>query len=456
MSGKPAIKKKVTPYMDTDEVFLHSLQKMAFTFFTKEGDPKSGLVSDSTQPTSPCSISAVGFALSCYPVAIERGFIKRADALALTLAALRFFHNADQTGAIDGVGYKGFFYHFLDMKTGRRAWGSELSTIDTTLLLAGMLVASQYFNGNNAKEREVRERTQAIYARIDWRWAQNGGQAVVLSWTPEVGFNKHRWLGYNEAMLMYVLALAAPIFSIGADAYTAWTSTFCWKRLYGHDVLYARPLFIHQFSHIWLDLRGIQDSIMLAKKTDYFENSRQATRMQQQYAIRNPRKFESYQDNCWGFTASNGPGNHVINIKGCKRKFYGYIARGVPFGPDDGTISPWVAIASLPFAPEIVIPTAWHLKKLIGFHANGMGFLTSFNPTYPGDDKAIGWFSPWHYALNQGSVMLMIENYRTGLIWQLMRESAPIKLGLQRCGFDGGWLSVATDSETQDSKPCHE
>jgi len=456
MAGRTATKKKAILRKDPDDVLLHSLQKMAFAFFVKQIDPKTGLVLDSTQPDTPSSISAVGFALSCYPAAVERGLIKRAEALSHTLAALRFFDNADQTGAVDGVGYKGFFYHFLDMDTGRRAWRSELSTIDTTLLLAGMLVASQYFNGDNAKEREVRERTQAIYARIDWRWAQNGQQALVLGWKPETGFNNHHWLGYNEAMLLYVLALAAPEFSIGADAYSAWTSTFRWRRLYDHDVLYARPLFIHQFSHIWLDLRGIQDSFMAAKKSDYFENSRQATYIQQQYAIRNPRKFESYNDYCWGFTASNGPGDLITRIRGRKRQFYGYVARGVPFGPDDGTISPWAAIASLPFAPDIVIPTARHLKKLVGLHPNGMGLYGAFNPTYPGDKKSAGWISPWHYALNQGSIVLMIENYRSGLIWRLMRNCAPIKLGLRRCGFGGGWLSAAADNDKKNNKPKHD
>lgn len=449
MTSKTVKKKKTPPRKDPDDVLLRSLQKMAFTFFVKQVDPKTGLVFDSTQPDSPSSISAVGFALSCYPAAIECGLIKRADALSRTLAALRFFYDADQTGAIDGVGYKGFFYHFLHADTGRRAWQSELSPIDTTLLLAGMLVAAQYFNADNPKEREVRERTQAIYARVDWRWAQNGQHALVLSWKPETGFSKYRWLGYNEAMLLYVLALAAPKFSIGAEAYSAWTSTFRWRRLYSHDILYAGPLFIHQFSHIWLDLRGIQDSFMADKNSDYFENSRRATYIQQQYAIRNPREFEGYHEHCWGFTASNGPGNLVTRIKSRKRRFYGYAARGAPFGPDDGTISPWAAIASLPFAPDIVIPTARHLKKLIGLHPNGMGFYGSFNPTYPGDKKTSGWVSPWHYALNQGPIVLMIENYRSGLIWRLMRECAPITLGLRRCGFRGGWLSAATDNDAK-------
>jgi hypothetical protein len=428
------------PGNQADDELVQALQTMAFSFFTCKTNLQNGLVHDSTEPGTPCSISAVGFGLSCLPVAIERGLIKRADALAHTLAALQFFYGADQSGKVDGVGYKGFFYHFLDMHTGRRAWQSELSTIDTTFLLAGMLVAAQYFNGNDAIEREICRLTNAIYARIDWRWAQNDHKALALSWKPESGFNKHYWLGYNEAMLIYVLALAAPVFSLNVDAYRAWTSTFRWKRIYGHDVLYARPLFIHQYSHIWLDLRGIQDGIMTKRHSDYFKNSRKATYIQQQYAISNPRQLKAYNEFCWGFTASNGPGKKILKIDGREYKFFGYIARGVPFGPDDGTISPWTVIAALPFAPEIVIPTVRYLKKLLGYHPNGMGFLTSFNPSYPGDRTEIGWVSPWHYAINQGAVVLMIENYRTGLIWSLMRDCAAIRLGLRRCGFEGGWL----------------
>lgn len=434
--------KHITRRSNTDDAVLQDLQKRAFRYFARHIDAKTGLVLDSTQPGAPASIAAVGFALSCYPVAVERGFIRRSVAIAHTLAALRFFEEADQSGAANGVGYKGFFYHFLDVQSGTRAWKSELSTIDTTLLLAGMLLAAQYFNSDSASEREVRERTQSIYARIDWRWAQNGQAAVALGWKPESGFITYRWVGYNEAMLLYVLALAAPDFAIDSAAYSAWTSGFRWRKLYGHDVLYAGPLFIHQFSHIWIDLRGIQDTFMKAKKTDYFENSRVATLIQREYANRNPRQFLEYAHNCWGFTASDGPGNGTRKYRGRKHRFYGYMARGAPFGPDDGTLSPWAAIASLPFAPDIVLEVIRHMENRIGHSPAGFGFCSSFNPSYPGGDDEFGWTAPWHYALNQGPIVLMIENYRTGLIWRLMRECAPVKAGLLRAGFGSGWLDA--------------
>lgn len=426
----------------SDDAVLQDLQKKAFLYFARHVDPKTGLVLDSTQPNAPASIAAVGFALSCYPVAVERGLLTRSVARAHTLAALRFFDAADQSGAADGVGYRGFFYHFLDMSSGSRAWKCELSTIDTTLLLAGMLVAAQYFDRDSAAERELRERVQSIYAGVDWRWAQDRAHAITLGWKPESGFLPYRWVGYNEALLLYVLALAAPEFPVAPEAYSAWTSGFRWRRLYGHDVLYAGPLFIHQFSHIWIDLRGIQDSFMAAKKTDYFENSRVATQIQREYAIRNPRKFLEYAHNCWGLTASDGPGNGTGMYRGRQHRFYGYLARGAPFGPDDGTLSPWAAIAALPFAPDLVVEVIRHMENLVGHSPSGFGFYSSFNPSYPGSDKARGWTSPWHYALNQGPIVLMIENYRTGLIWRLMRESAPIREGLLRAGFGSGWLGA--------------
>ncbi|HLI19188.1 MAG TPA: glucoamylase family protein [Rhodanobacteraceae bacterium] len=451
MAARPHIEGRITA---DDDAMLDDLQRKAFRFFERHTDPKTGLVLDSTQPGQPASIAAVGFALSCYPIAVERGWMPRTKALAWTLATLRFFDNADQSGAKDGVGYKGFFYHFLKPDTGTRAWNCELSTIDTTLLLAGMLSAAQFFSGDAAGEREVRERTQSIYARVDWRWAQNGGDAIAQGWTPEQGFNPYRWLGYNEAMILYVLALGAPEFPVTPEAYHAWTSTFRWRRLYGHEVLYAGPLFIHQFSHIWLDLRGLQDAFMKMRKTDYFENSRIATHIHRQYAIRNPHKFVGYEKNCWGFTASDGPADGVARFRGRKHKFYDYIARGAPFGPDDGTISPWAAIASLPFAPEIVLDEIRHLESLIGHSPAGYGFHASFNLSWSEESsngvvcnmvdgkKVCAWVSPWHFALNQGPIVLMIENYRSRMVWNLMRECAPLKLGLQRAGFSGEWLGA--------------
>ena len=158
-------------------------------------------------------------------------------------------------------------------------------------------------------------------------------------------------------MLLYVLGLGSPAHPLPESCYTAWTSTYRWEHCYGYEYLYAGPLFTHQLSHIWIDFRGIQDAFMRAKGIDYFENSRRATYVQQQYAMDNPLKFAGYGRNCWGITASDGPGPDTIKVSGIERQFFGYLGRGVPYGPDDGTIAPWAAVASLPFAPEIVLPT---------------------------------------------------------------------------------------------------
>ncbi|MEO6950787.1 MAG: glucoamylase family protein [Polyangia bacterium] len=426
--------------IDPDDELLNELQRHSFSYFPAFVRPDNGLVLDSSQPSSPVSIAAVGFALTSYPVAVERGFMKRSVALAHTLRALRFFAAADQTGAVDGVGFKGFFYHFLDPASGRRAWKSELSTIDTAILVNGMLLAAQYFSGSSGTEREVRVLAETVYARVDWRWAQNGGAAIALGWSPEKGFFKQSWRGYNEALLLYVLALGAPEYFVGPDAYAAWTSTFAWRRLYGHEVLYAGPLFIHQFSHVWIDLRGIADAFMATRNADYFENSRRATYVQQQYAIRNPRGFAGYDEHGWGLTATNGPDLGKVKVHGRSHRTFGYRARGAPFGPDDGTLAPWAQIASLPFAPELVLPAIRVLRERDGSGRARYGCHASYNPSMRSGANESMWTSPWHYAINQGPIVVMIENHRTGLVWRLMRDCEPMRSGLLRAGFGGGWL----------------
>jgi hypothetical protein len=246
---------------------LATLQRVTFDYFLKETNPENGLVPDSTRQGSPCSIAPTGFALAAYPVGVERGFLTRRDAIRRTLTTLRFFHNSAQGKQPDATGYKGFYYHFLDMKTGRRTWDCELSTIDSTFLIAGALTAAEYFRRDNKEEQEIRELADAMYRRADWQWARNRGVTVTHGWRPETGFIKYRWHGYDEALLLYVLGLASPTHPLPAKSYRAWTRTYKWKKLYGREFLYAAPLFIHQLSHMWIDLRGIQDDYMRAKRS---------------------------------------------------------------------------------------------------------------------------------------------------------------------------------------------
>jgi len=432
---------RVRPAADDTEEELHRRQKQAFGYFLHETDASTGLVRDSTHAGSPSSIAAVGLALAAYPAAAERGFVSREEAVARTVVTLRFFQNSPHGPEADATGYRGFYYHFLHMSSGRRAWQCELSTMDTAYLLAGALTAAAYFDGKGSEEREVREIADALYRRADWQWACNRGKTVTHGWMPETGFLPFRWSGYSEALLLYLLALGSPTYPLPRGSYAAWASTYRCRKLYGEEFLYAGPLFIHQLSHIWVDFRGIQDAFVREKGFDYFENSRRATYAHQRYAMRNPRKFKGYGELCWGITASEGPGPALLTIDGVERRFFDYRARSIPNGPDDGTLAPWAVVASLPFAPEIVLPTIRNIDALGVGQQSPYGFEATFNPTFPNDSgKPCGWVSPRNFGLNDGPIVLMIENFRSGLLWRLMRRCPYLVAGLRRAGFRGGWL----------------
>jgi hypothetical protein len=374
---------------------------------------------------------------------VERGLLSRANAIERTLTLLRFLHSSHQGPEADATGYKGFYYHFLNMQTGRRAWDCELSTIDTAILLAGVLTSANYFIAESEEEQEIRQLADDLYRRVDWQWALDKGTTICHGWKPESGFLPYRWdTGYSEALILYVLALGSPAFRIDPKGYSKWISTFEWKELYGIEHLYAGPLFIHQMSHLWLDFRGIHDEFNRKRGIDYFENSRRATYIQQQYGIANPRGFAHYHKYGWGLTASDGPGPAVLEVNGVHRVFFDYDARGVPFGPDDGTISPWAVVASLPFAPEIVIDTVRHAIERLSLTGHSpYGFDASFNSTYPDTGRnPNGWVSPWIFGLNQGPIILMIENFQSGLIWETIRNCPYVVNGLRRAGFRDGWL----------------
>ncbi len=426
---------------DSGEERLDALQRHAFDYFLNETNPANGLVADKSQADSPSSIAAVGFALAAYPVGVERAWISRISAIDRTLAALRFFWNSAQGTGPHMTGYHGFYYHFLDMTTGRRAGDCELSTVDTGFLLAGMLAAARYFDQDSEDEHEIRTLADALYLRADWQWACNGGATITHGWTPERGFLPYRWEGYDEAALLYVLGLGSPTFPLAAESYVAWVSTYQWKEIYGYEFIYGGPLFIHQYSHIWIDFRRIQDAYTRDKGIDYFENSRRATYVQREYAIRNPLEFAGYGKNFWGLTASDGPGWTTRRIDGIERNFFDYVARGAPYGPDDGTVAPWAVVASLPFAPEIVLPTIKHFQDVYPQVTGEYCFRCSFNLSFQNEaDADSGWTSPYHFGINLGPVILMYENYRSDFLWRLMRACPYVVNGLRRAGFTGGWL----------------
>jgi hypothetical protein len=420
---------------------LDRLQFTTLLYYLQCTNPDNGLVRDKTESNSPASIAAVGMALATIPVVVEHGVITRELAAKITRRRLRFLVECHQGPEPDATGYKGFFYHFLDIETGRRAWQCELSTIDSAFLFAGALTAATYFDCDTADEAEIRQLAKTLYERADWRWACDNGPTLTHGWRPEDGFIPYRWRGYDEGLLLYILGLGSPNHPLPPESYTAYTESYEWKNICGRELLYSGPLFTHQLSHMWVDFRGIRDDFMRQHNSDYFANSRQASFVQQEYAIRNPLGFVGYGKHCWGFTACDGPCWGKRAIDGVDREFFDYIARGAPFGPDDGTVAPWVVVASLPFAPEIVVPTVRSFARMNLGMTRLYGFKPSFNQTFVVEGSPTGWWaSPYHFGIDQGPVVLMIENYRTGLLWNIMRRCEPLVTGLRRAGFSGGWL----------------
>jgi hypothetical protein len=427
-----------------EQEVLDDLKCKTFEYFRHEWNKSNGLIADKNEPGSPASIAVLGMGLTVYTIAVERGLLERSEAIARTLAALRFLHKSHQGIEPDATGYKGFYYHFLDMQTGKRAWKSEISTIDTALLMAGVLAVQSYFDGENADEAEIRQTADFLYRRVEWPWALNKQNTFSHGWTPERKFQRHRWnRNYSEASILYVLALGSPTHAIDTACYLEWISTFELLKIYDIDCLHAGPMFIHQMAHSWIDFRGIRDSFNKKVDFDYFENSKRATYIQRQYAIGNPKKIAHYGEYYWGLTASDGPGPARRTIKGVRRVFYNYVARGVPHGPDDGTVSPWAVVASLPFAPDMVTETIRHLIEILG--EKGLckyGFDASYNPAFTqSSDVHEGWVSPWSFGLNQGTTLMMIENYQSEMVWQLMRKCWYLVNGLRAAGFEGGWLA---------------
>ena len=431
------------------------LERRSFNYFWELGNPANGLVPDRWPSKSFSSIAAVGFGLTTYGVGAERGWITRDQAIERTLATLRFFDRAPQGAAAEGMtGYKGFFYHFIKMDTGARDAKCELSTVDTTLLLGGVLFSQSYFDRATPAETEIRELAERIYRRVEWDWAQVRAPKISMGWSPERGAIVHDWNGYNEALLVYILALASPTHPVGTDAYAAWTSTYDknWGTFQGQEHLSFPPLFVHQYSHVWLDLRGVQDDYMRGRGIDYFENSRRAVLSQRAYAIANPQKWEGYGENVWGLTASDGPIDASLDYKGEQRLFRTYSARGagIEYIIDDGTLAPTAAASSLPFAPEVVIPAVTEMHKRYGEHIyQQYGFIDAFNPSFHYDVplhhgtvvKGMGWMDKDYIGIDQGPIVLMIENHRSELVWKVMRKNPHIRRGLERAGFTGGWLA---------------
>jgi len=438
-----------------ETVFIDNLQERTFQFFWQLSHRTHGLAPDRYPTRSFASVAATGFALTAYPIGVERGYVTREAACRRVLRTLRFLWSAPQDSTISGsIGYRGFFYHFLDPETGFRFGKVELSTMDTALLLAGALFCQTYFDQPDAREDSIRALVDSLYNRVDWQWASVRPPTIGHGWKPESGFLPYDWRGYNEAMLVYILALGSPTYPVSPEAWLAWTSGYQWGEFQDQEYIGFGPLFGHQYPQVWLDLRGVQDAYMRERGIDYFENSRRAVYAQKAYAEANPHQWYGYGSKLWGLTACDGPVNGTFEIDGIKRQFYTYWARGASFNQnnDDGTVCPSAAAASIAFAPEIVVSTLLSLRDVYGERIFGTyGFLDSLNPTFRLQvdvqhgrvDPEHGWFDTDYLGIDQGPILAMIENYRSGLIWLTMRHNRHIVNGLRAAGFTGGWLDSA-------------
>ncbi len=441
-----------------DAAFLDTLQERTFRWFWETTDHQTGLTPDRWPSQTFSSVAAIGFGLTAYLVGAERGYVTRAEAAGRTLNTLRFLWQAPQGPGVSGVaGYRGFYYHFLDFDKGHRYRNVELSTIDTALLMAGVLAAGEYFDGQGS-EAEIRALADSLYRRVDWRWMQRPDGLVSMGWRPENGQIPAAYKGYDEAMILYTLALGSPTHPADSTAWTAFTSSHPWGTYMGETYANFEPLFGYQYSHVWIDFRGIRDAFGREKGLDYFENSRRATRAHRQYAVENPMGWLGYGPDVWGLTACDGPKDTTMAWNGRPVQFRTYSARGASmrYVNDDGTIAPTAAGGSLPFLPRETLRALRTMRARYGSDLFGRyGFLDSFNPSYATltTRAAAGrvipgkmWVDDDYLGIDQGPILLMAENLRSGFVWNLLKTNPHVVRGLRRADFRGGWLDEAPPS----------
>jgi len=412
-SGSTALTSIAQPFRDDpteyrftkeEDAFLEEIERACFQFFWEAVNPSTGLVKDRCQSNGPdarkvASIAAVGFGLSALCIADHRHWqdpkkIRERVRDTLRFAAARLNH------------VHGFFFHFLNTDTGEREFRSEISTIDTSLFLCGVLVCRTYFD-----DAEIRELAEQLYKRVDWPWFLNGGKTLSMGWTPENGFIKARWDAYSELMMIYLLGLGSPTHTLSPETWDGWTRPdfeFHGRHYVGSNA----PLFVHQYSHAWFDFRGKRD-----KYADYFTNSVIATKVHKLWCLELTKQFPDYSENLWGISASDSA--------------RGYQAWGgpPPMGKIDGSIVPCAAGGSLPFLPEETVAVLRTIRQNYEKRAwQRYGFVDAFNPL-------TNWYDPDVLGIDAGITLLMAENARTGFIWEHFMKNEEVKTGMARAGF---------------------
>lgn len=385
-----------------DRELLEKIEKDTLQYFIRLSDKNTGLTRDSSRPGSPSSVAATGFAIAAYAIGGSRGWIDPSDAYARILKTLKFLKH-------EAAHQEGFFYHFLDPRTGERSWASEASSIDTALLVAGALLAAQYYPGTEAERL-----AQEIYGRINWKWMMNGSDFVCMGWKPESGFLPYYWDSYSELMFLQALAIGSPTYPIPSKAWDRWLRPE--GEYDGRRFVYCSSgsLFTYQFSHAFIDFRGLDDN-----GTDYFQNSREATLANKDYSMSFAGKYKGYSENSWGLSACVGPGGY---------RAYGGLPGG---GIQDGTIAPYAALSSIVFTPEESTKAARFFYASYQQELYGdFGFKDAFNL-----DKH--WWAQEYLGIDQGITLLMLENYlNNGIVWKKFMALFAVQQWLELTGLN--------------------
>ncbi len=388
---------------------MEDIEKAGFLFFWEQADPTTGQVKDRTlaagnDSRTISSVAATGFGLTALCIGDQRGYQPTANIAARVQATLSFLLNQMQPG-----GMNGFFYHFVDMTTGARAFNSEVSSIDTAILLCGALMCRQHFS----QDPQIPGLATQIYNKVNFAWMLDGGTTLSMGWTPEKGFITARWDTYNELMMLYLLGMASPTFPIPASSWWAWTRPSFTYQGFTY-ISSGAPLFTHQYSHAWFDFRNKKDAF-----ANYFQNSINATMAHRLFCISLAGQFSDYSSNLWGITASDSA--------------KGYVAWGGPpaMGPIDGSVVPCATAGSLPFDFSDTIHV---LRWIRGHYAQAWqryGYVDAFNPL-------TAWYDPDVIGIDLGISTLMAENQRTQFVWNTFMKDPAAQNGMSLAGFQPG------------------